>query len=97
VIAYIFGIVFIMGPKCSTIQIGGNVGISGNGNSALIINGISYNISSIFNTAVNVIMQRYRSELILMIFTSVSLVAISALLVVRCIVPRSTVIKGETI
>ncbi|CAM4803462.1 unnamed protein product [Rotaria magnacalcarata] len=39
-----------MGSKCSTLQIGGKVHISGNGNSPLIINGITYNISSLFNT-----------------------------------------------
>ncbi|CAF4308670.1 unnamed protein product [Rotaria socialis] len=39
-----------MRSKCSTLQIGGKVHISGNGNSPLIINGITYNISSLFNT-----------------------------------------------
>ena len=96
-IPYIFGIVFIMGPKCSMVQIGDNVDISGNGNSAIIIKGISYNISSIFNTAVNLIMQKYRSELILMQITSVSLVVISVLVVVRCLIPRSAVGNGEII
>ncbi|CAM4981728.1 unnamed protein product, partial [Rotaria socialis] len=39
-----------MGSKCSTLQIGGKVHISGNGSSPLIINGITYNISSLLNT-----------------------------------------------
>ena len=86
-----------MGPKCSTLQMGGNVDISGTGNSAVIINGISYNISSIFNTAINLIMQKYRFELILMHFTSISLVLMSALLIFRCFMPRRAIDKGGTI
>ena len=85
-----------MGSKCSTNQLGGTVGILGNGNSAIIINGIQHNISGVFNTAVNLIMQKYRFELILMHFTSVFLVVISVLLVVRCIILRGAVSKGET-
>ncbi|CAF2146149.1 unnamed protein product, partial [Rotaria magnacalcarata] len=46
-----------MGPKCSTFEMGGNIQIVGNGNSAVVINGVSYNISSLFNTAVDAIMQ----------------------------------------
>ena len=82
-----------MGPKCSTFEMGGNVQIVGNGNSAVVINGVSYNISSLFNTAVDAIMQRYRSELILMQFTSVSLV----LLLLRFLMPRSIVDKRKII
>ncbi|CAF4617426.1 unnamed protein product [Rotaria socialis] len=82
-----------MGPKCSTFEMGGNVQIVGNGNSAVVINGVSYNISSLFNTAVDAIMQRYRSELILMQFTSVSLVVILVLLLLRFLMPRSIVDK----
>ena len=94
---YTLDIVFIMGPKCSTLQIDGKVQISDNGNSAVIINGFSYNISSLFNTAISLIMQKYRSELILIQFTAVSLVVISALLVVRFLMSRSVIDKGKTI
>ena len=94
---YTLGIVFIMGPKCSTFQIDGKVDISGNGNSAVTINCVSCNISSLFNTAISLIMQKYRSELILIQFTAVSLVVISALLVVRFLMPRSVIDKGKTI
>ena len=97
VLLYTLSIVFIMGPKCLTLQIDGKVHILGNGNSAVIINGVSYNISSLFNTAVSLIMQKYRSELILIQFTTVSLVIISALLVVRFLMPRSVIDKGKKI
>ena len=86
-----------MGPKCSTFQIDGEVHISGNGNSAVMINGVSYNISSLFNTAISLIMQKYRSELILIQFTAISLVVISAFLVVRFLMPRSVIDKDKTI
>ena len=86
-----------MGPKCSTLQIDDKVHISGNSNSAVIINGVSHNISSLFNTVVSLIMQKYRSELILIQFAAVSLVVISALLVVRFLMPRSVIDKGKTI
>ncbi|CAF4567687.1 unnamed protein product [Rotaria socialis] len=72
---------------------GGNIQIVGNGNSAVVINGVSYNISRLFNTAVDAIMQKYRSELILMQFTSVSLVVILVLLLLRFLMPRSIVDK----
>ena len=94
---YTLGIVFMMGPKCSTLQIDGKVHISGNGNSAVITNGVSYNISRLFNTAVSLIMQKYRSELILIQFTAVCLGIISALLVVRFLMPRNVIDKGKTI
>jgi hypothetical protein len=86
-----------MGPKCSTFEMGGNVQIVGNGNSAVVINGVSYNISSLFNTSVDAIMQRYRSELILMQFTSVSLVVILVLLLLRFLMPRNFVDKRKII
>lgn len=76
---------------------GGNVQIVGNGNSAVVINGVSYNISSLFNTAVDAIMQKYRSELILMQLTSVSLVVILVLLLLRFLMPRSIVDKRKII
>ncbi|CAF0765890.1 unnamed protein product [Adineta steineri] len=86
-----------MGPKFSTCQVGSNVGIFGNGNSALIINGVSYNISNIFSAAANVFMQKYRSEFIIMQFTSIALVIISVLLVAQCLISRSAPGKGEII
>jgi hypothetical protein len=93
----ILDIIFIMGSQCSTSPIRNSVGILGSGNSAVIINGMSYNISNMFNVAVKLVMQEYRSELILMQFTSVSLVVILILLVVWCFSPRSIVVKGEII
>ncbi|CAF3836217.1 unnamed protein product [Rotaria magnacalcarata] len=51
-----------MGPKCSTFEMGGNIQIVGNGNSAVVINGVSYNISSLFNTAVDAIMQSMKTS-----------------------------------
>ncbi|CAF5192472.1 unnamed protein product, partial [Rotaria magnacalcarata] len=83
-----------MGSKCSTLQIGGKVHISGNGNSPLIINGITYNISSLFNTVVSMTMRQYRSELILVQFISAFVVLISVLLTVRFLISRFPVDKG---
>ncbi|CAF5087430.1 unnamed protein product [Rotaria magnacalcarata] len=83
-----------MGSKCSTLQIGGKVHISGNGNSPLIINGIIYNISSLFNTVVSMTMRQYRSELILVQFISAFVVLISVLLAVRFLISRFPVDKG---
>ncbi|CAF1507479.1 unnamed protein product [Adineta ricciae] len=65
-----------MGPRCTTLQLGGNVNIPGNGNSAIIFNGVSYNLSSIVNNGLSVIMEKYRSELIIIQFSSIVLMTI---------------------
>jgi hypothetical protein len=86
-----------MGPKCSTLQLGGDVNIPGNGNSAIIFNGVPYNISNIFNSAVNLIMEKYRSELIMIQFTSAFLITISLYWIILYLVPKNTVKKGESL
>ena len=88
-------IVIIMGSTCSTIQTGGEIDISGNGNSAIIINGLRHNVSNMFNTAVNLITQKYRFELILIHFTSVLLMMISTLFIIRFLMSHSAVEKGK--
>lgn len=80
-----------MGAQLSMLNFDNKLQISGNGNSALIINGLRYNISDIFNTAVNVAMEKYRSELIFMYFTSISLLVLIAVAVVQCLIARHSV------
>lgn len=86
-----------MGPKCSKNPIHNSVGITGNGNSAIVINGINYNISNIFESSINFVMQAYRLELILTQFTSLSLILISTLLLLRCLRLRSATGKDTTL
>lgn len=89
-ILFTIGENFNMGGTCSSIQLGGDVHIPGNGNSAIIFNGVSYNILSIFNSAVNLIVQKYRFESIIIQFTSIGLSTISlCLLILSCIEKNS--------
>ena len=46
-ILFMIALVFIMGSRCSTLPPTEMIGIIGNSNSAIIINGVSYNISRI--------------------------------------------------
>ncbi|CAF1477371.1 unnamed protein product [Adineta steineri] len=82
-----------MGPRCTTLQLGGDVSIPGNGNSAIIFNGIPYNISNIFNNALNITMEKYRSELIIIQFSSVFLMTILWCAIVIYISIKKTVNK----
>ncbi|CAF1628509.1 unnamed protein product [Adineta ricciae] len=77
-----------MGGKCSSVQLGGDVHIPGNGNSAIIFNGVPYNISSIFNNAVDLVVQKYRFESIIIQFTSFGLTIISLCMLIVCLVSR---------
>ena len=86
-------IIFIMGSKCSTYHIGGQVHISGDRNAAVIINGTSYNISSLFNAAIDIVMHRHRSEMILIQLASILFIVISLALIVRVFMRR---MKKET-
>ena len=85
-----------MGGACSSVQLGGDVHIPGNGNSAIIFNGVPYNISSIFNNAVNLIVQKYRFESIVIQFTSIGLLTISLCMLILCLVSRKAVKKGKS-
>lgn len=78
-----------MGPRCSRLPMRTNIGIWGNGNSATVIHGNDYNISSILQTAVGVTMDTYRSELIFIQFAIFSLVMMLTMLILRCLLLRS--------
>ena len=82
-------LVFIMGPRCSTLPPSEMIGIIGNGNSAIIINGVSYNISSIFTTAADAVLKKYRSGWVFLAFALVSLTIISTLLLIRLLLMRN--------
>lgn len=78
-----------MGSDCSRLPTRTNIGIWGNGNSATIVHGNDYNISNILQTAVGMTMDAYRSEIIFTQFGSFSLVMMSTILVLRCLLRRS--------
>lgn len=86
-----------MGPKCTTLQLGGDVNIPGNGNSAIIFNGVPYNISYIFNNALNIIMEKYRSELIIIQFSSIFLMTILWCVIILYLVLKRVVNKGKSL
>ena len=87
-VLYMIALVFIMGPRCSTLPPSEMIGIIGNGNSAIIINGVSYNISSIITTAADVMLKKYRSGWVFLAFALVSLTIISTLLLIRILLMR---------
>lgn len=96
--AYIWcNIVLIMGGRCSTIPTNNNILIAGSGNSAIMINGVRYNISRIFNNAVNVVVQKYRAELILVHLMSIVLMLTSIFLIIACLKSKSREKKGTII
>lgn len=78
-----------MGSDCSRVSTRTNIGIWGNGNSATVVHGNGYNISNILQTAVRMTMDIYRSELIFIQFGSFSLVMMSTMLVLQCLLRRS--------
>ena len=96
-ILYTIALVFIMGPRCSTLPPSEMIGIVGNGNSAIIINGVSYNISSILTTAADVMLKKYRIGWVFLAFSLVLLTLISALLLIRLLLLRSNGNNRESI
>lgn len=86
-----------MGSKYSTFDMHGTIHIYGHGNSAVIINGISYNITSLFNTALHLIMKRYRSELILIQFISVLVLIVATLIAIQFFIKRGIIEKSNQI
>ena len=97
IILYMIALVFIMGPRCSTLPPSEIIGIIGNGNSAIIINGVSYNISSMLTTAADVMLKKYRSGWVLLAFALVSLTIVSTLLMIRLLLMRSNGTNRKTI
>ena len=86
-----------MGPRHSTPPVNNNINVSGNGNLAILINGVQHNISSMFDTAVDMVMQKYRSELILVHFTWIMLMAILIFFIILCLKPESCELKSKII
>ena len=62
-----------------------------------MINGVRYNISRIFNNAVNVVVQKYRAELILVHLMSIVLMLTSIFLIIVCLKSKSREKKGTII
>ena len=96
-ILYMIALVFIMGPRCSTLPPSEMIGIIGNGNSAIIINGVSYNISSILTTAADVMLKKYRPGWVFLAFALVSLTIVSTLLMIRLLLMRSNINNRKTV
>ena len=96
-ILYMIALVFIMGPRCSTLPPSEMIGIIGNGNSAIIINGVSYNISSILTTAADVMLKKYRPGWVFLAFALVSLTIVSTLLLIRLLLMRSNNNNRKTV
>ena len=96
-ILYTIALVFIMGPRCSTLPPSEMIGIVGNGNSAIIINGVSYNISSILTTAADVMLKKYRFGWVFLAFSLVLLTLISAVLLILLLLLRGHGINRKTI
>ena len=96
-ILYTITLVYIMGPRCSTLPPSEMIGIIGNGNLAIIINGVSYNISSILTTAAEVVLKKYRYGWIILAFSLVLLTTISALLLIRLLLMRSNANNRKTV
>ena len=72
-ILLMIALVFIMRPRCSSLPPSEMIRIIDNGNSATIINGVSYKISSIFTTAADVMLKKYRPGWVFLAFALVSL------------------------
>ena len=96
-IRYTIALVFIMGARCSTLPPSEMIGIIGNGNSAIIINGVSYSISSILTTAADVMLKKYRYGWIFLAFALFLLTMISALLLIRLLLMRSNGNNRKTV
>ncbi len=86
-----------MGPRHSTHQLTNEIGISGNHNIALMLNGVNYNLSSVFIGAVDRIVEGYRSDLIRVHFASAFLILIITSMMIRCLISRHRVEKREII
>ena len=85
----------MMGRSHSKYFLMNKIGISGNHNLAFMVNGVNYNISSIFDETINQIVEGYRSDLILVHFTSVSLMLILISVIIRCLISDCAVAKRE--
>ena len=84
-----------MGLRYSTPTANNNINVFGDGNLAILINGVQHNISSMFDTAVSAVMQKYRSELILVHFTWIVLMAILIFFIIVCLKPESCEHKSK--
>jgi len=72
-----------MGDICSKDHKQVNVGIIGNGNSAFVVNGLTFNLTSILESAITFTIKKYRIEVIAIQLVSFCLVLLSVLMTGR--------------
>jgi hypothetical protein len=72
-----------MGGDCSKCFKGHNIEIVGHGNSALIINGVTFNITSMLEPVITLTIKQYRFEMITMHFASIFLVLLFVFIIIR--------------
>jgi hypothetical protein len=84
-----------MGGDCSKYSTKYRVGIIGNANSAIIVDGITLNISSILETVVIRTIKYYRFEFITLYLVSAFLVLLCTIMAIRYFMSRHHVEKGK--
>ncbi len=73
-----------MGIDYSKDSVMYQIGINGNGNSAFIVNGITFNISTLLETTAMLTAKYYHSQLIAIHFTSIFLIFLFTVIHIQC-------------